>query len=113
MNSKFVEWLALPVAFLLQERGLKLAGQSGDAFWDWERLVMQVAFLVLLIRIAVRLGTLIRQAQTDREAREIAIQHLTKTADELAARTDEITEVNVKIAATNTRLLEHVENQKP
>lgn len=96
MNAKFLELFALPLAFALQEKGISLAGQTGSTFWDVERVVMQIAFLALLIRIATRLGGLITQAQTDREAREAVLRHMNQTADDLQSKADEL----VKTIAT-------------
>ncbi len=59
-------------------------------FWDWERFAMQLVFLVILILVIRGMKALLDQAHSDREAREMAIEDLRKTADDLAVRTNAI-----------------------
>jgi hypothetical protein len=60
-------------------------------FWEWERFGMQVVFLGLLVRLIRGVRALLGQARQDREARELAIEDLRRTADALALRTAEMT----------------------
>lgn len=58
------------------------------AFWEWERFVMQVVFLVIFFLLIRGVKNILAQAQSDRQARELAIEDVRRAADVLSQRTD-------------------------
>lgn len=57
-------------------------------FWEWERLFLQGLFVCFFWLILKTLNNLLRESQSDRRARETAIQELRRTVAALAEKTE-------------------------
>jgi len=74
-------------------------------FLNWGRFLEETAVVWLLWRACRALGKLLRQANADREAREIAIHELAVNAAKLAEHAEELARAKADAQESNTAKL--------